>query len=502
MGISRDDLAAILNEIAVIDSSGGLPDKVTGITQDSRLVEAGFIFAARRGAQSRGLDYVDNAVKLGAVLVVTDEAIPKGLQLPAIRVKDFHLALVILSHLVYGYPSQKITVIALTGTNGKSSCAFLLKSIFETAGYKCGLIGTNGYFDGEKWIQSTLTTPDIDRICALLSRAIDNDCKYVVMEASSHALSLGRLEGIRFAGAGFTNLTSEHLDFHKCMEEYSDAKALLFKHLPDDSLAVINVGDRWGERMIKASRCRVMTFARADVKADLNVQLLASTMKGGRFLIEYNSGSFEVNTPLIGAFQGENIALCATMGLGLGLPTDVITKGVASLPLVEGRMEPVDRGQSFAVYTDYSHTPDSLENALKSARNLGGKRLIVVFGCGGNRDRSKRPLMGAVAAELADKVIITSDNPREEEPASIIKEILTGIPVQSWNKVESVVDRRDAIKRAINIAQANDIVILSGKGHEVYQEINRVRKPFDDRKIAAEEIDRLTEAGIISKKKG
>lgn len=501
MGISREELVSVFEEIGAVEIKGILPGNVTGITQDSRLVETGFIFAARSGARSRGLDYIESAAEQGAVLVVTDEDIPPGSPLPVVRVGDFHSALVKLSHKIYGDPSRKVRIIALTGTNGKTSCAFLMKSILEAAGYKCGLMGTTGYFDGAEWLSATLTTPDIDRVCALLARTIRNRCDYVVMEVSSHALALGRVDGLKFAAGGFTNLTSEHLDFHETMEDYADTKALLFKQLPPEGIAVINIGDRWGKKMVDASRCRIVKYAGTGTWADVTVHNTGHTMKGGRFSIRYGGGAFDVRTRLVGDFQGENIALCATLGLTLGIPIEAIITGVSNLSLVEGRMEPVDRGQSFAVFVDYSHTPDSLENALKSARNLGGERLIVLFGCGGNRDRTKRPLMGAIAAELADRIIITSDNPRDESPGMIIEEILEGIPSHLLDKVESIIDRRKAIERAITSAYDNDILLLSGKGHETYQEINRVRRPFDDREVASELIEKVIGSKSVIKKK-
>ena len=481
----------ILEELNIIEESGEIPGAVTGITQNSRLVEKGFVFAARSGQKTSGMTYIQDAIDRGASVVVTSEPIPTGIKIPVVRVSDFRKALVHLSHAIYRNPSERVKLIGITGTNGKTSSTYLIRAILKAAGETCGLIGTIGYDNCKSRIDASLTTPDIDQICALLSHAADEGCKWVVIEVSSHALALGRIVGLRFVAAGFTNLSREHIDFHKSISAYGATKAKLFQQLPAEGIAVVNNGDPWGKVMADAADCKVITYGAPGVEADLNVEVIDQQLSGGRFKLRYGKESFEVETPLIGAYQGQNIALCAGLAFGLGFTKEAVIHGVAGMSAVEGRMEKVRAGQSFTVLADYSHTPDALQNAINSLRPLCKGRIIVVFGCGGNRDRTKRPIMGRITSQLADRIIVTSDNPRDESPEVIISEIIAGISPDKRMFTNVIIDRREAIRKAVSIAQDIDIVLIAGKGHETCQEILGEKRPFDDRRIAVEELAKI-----------
>ncbi|MFH0765236.1 MAG: UDP-N-acetylmuramoyl-L-alanyl-D-glutamate--2,6-diaminopimelate ligase [Calditrichota bacterium] len=468
-----------------LEVQGQLPQFVTGVTQDSRLVQPGNIFIALKGGQAEGWDYVTEAHRRGAALIITAEPISLDLDLPVIRVENIRQTLVRLACRIYQYPFRKLQLIGITGTNGKTSTTYFIRSILREAGYNCGLIGTIGYYNGRSWTPANLTTPDIDALCRMLAEMVDNGCSFGVMEVSSHGLTLGRTDDIEFAAAGFTGLSLEHQDFHPSMDAYAAAKAQLFERLSRDSLAVVNVGNLWGRRMLEKCRSRVITYSRNHNEADLIVKPLSATLKGSRFQLAGKDLQLEIATPLIGGFQGENIALAVGLTWGLGIPEAALAKGIAAVKTVAGRMERVDCGQPFGVLVDYSHTPDALENALKSLRPLCPGRIIAVFGAGGNRDRAKRPLMGQVVANLADRVIITSDNPRFEDPLAIIDDILNGIADDKLKNVTIEPDRGNAIGCAVNEAQDDDIVLIAGKGHENYIEVKGSRSHFDDRETAA-----------------
>ena len=508
------DLKIILTGIDVLEIRGDLPERVTGIAQDSRRIKPGWLFAARLGEQASGLAFAGNARARGAVALMTDAELPAELPLPALRVKCFRPALARLSQAIYGDPSRKLKLLGITGTNGKTTTIHLLKGIVEARGGRCGLIGTVGYDTGARLMDASLTTPDIDLLSDLLAEMVDAGCDYAAVEVSSHALAQERVAGLSFAGAGFTNLTRDHLDYHQSFEEYAAAKARLFQMMESGGVAVINSADAWGETMAEAARGRVARFSsRPPVKADVTVATLGHSANGGHFRLTISGDSwlaqqaglggdsgrakkngpisFEVVTPLVGLYHGENMALAAALMLGLGFSVPEVQRGIAAVKSVPGRLEAVRRGQPFAVFVDYSHTPDALQSALKSLRPLCPNRLTVVFGCGGNRDREKRPLMGRIAAELADTIVITSDNPRQEKPAEIIAEIRQGVPPGSHDRIITEVDRRTAIRTALEKAEAGDAVLIAGKGHETYQETAGVRRPFDDRAVAGEALQEM-----------
>jgi len=485
------EINSILNQIGVIETRGDLPAQVSGITQDSRLVQPGYIFAARSGSTVCGVDFIPAAADRGAIIVITDEILPDICPLPSVRVTDFRQALVRLSKAVYGDPSACLNLIGVTGTNGKTTSVHLIRSILEAAGERCGLISTVGYDTGQRHLDAPLTTPDIDRLCELLREMVDAGCLWAVMEVSSHALVQGRVEGLNFNAAGFTNLTRDHLDFHGSLEAYAAAKAKLFNMMDPDGAAVINIGDPWGKAMVEAACGTVTTYGMEGAGGDLTVTSLEHSLDGGQFRLDWSGGSAKVLTSLIGDYHGENIALAAGVALGFGIDIGDILRGVEALKIIPGRMEAVSVGQPFAVLVDYSHTPDALERALSSLRPLCRGSIIVVFGCGGDRDRSKRPEMGRVASRSADRVIVTSDNPRSEDPKAIAADIARGRTSGPGSSTEVELDRRAAIHKALSIADEGDAVLIAGKGHETYQEIQGIRRSFDDRMVASEELARL-----------
>jgi len=503
------NIRQVLDSKNIIKSCGRMPLNVTGITQDSRLIKKGFVFIARSGGRVNGLNFIRRAEKQGASLVVTDQKLPDDISLPAVRVKDLHEAVLRLTKHIYDDPTSSLKLIGITGTNGKTTSVHLIRSILECAGEKCGMLSTLGYFTTIRNIPADLTTPDVDKLGSILCEMVEAGCGWAVMEVSSHALIQGRTDGIRFAAAGFTNLTQEHLDYHQSMEDYAAAKASLFAKLTKDDWGIVNNGDPCGEVMIKASKGKVITYTSKENEADIHVTTLEHSLSGGHFrldlsdrfreIISCSERSLDVRTPLIGEYHGENIALAAGIALCMGFELANIKAGIEKLKSVQGRMERVEMGQPFGVLVDYSHTPDALKNALSSIRTLCTKKLTVVFGCGGDRDRTKRPEMGLVASEIADQVIITTDNSRSERPGSIAEEIMSGIKRRGRRSASVELDRRLAIRQSFKDATNGDVVLISGKGHESYQDIDGVRLDFDDRLIAAEELDLL---GWTNQEKG
>jgi len=480
----------LLSVVDVMQIQGKLPNFVTGITQASQLIEPGFVFFARSGSKCNGLDFAEDAARSGAALIITALPLPPKLPLPAVRVIDERLSLVKLAHLIYNYPSKSLILIGVTGTNGKTSSVHLIRSIVEASGAKCGMLSTIGYWTGARFVAPQLTTPDIDRICALLSEMVEAGCRYVVMEVSSHALDQGRVEGLEYKVAAFSNLSLDHIDYHSTFEAYGNAKLKLIDMQPQDSVTVVNLGDAWGKRFAQTAKGRLITFKKIDDDDDDDVIMKLRTARcdgsGGEYRLKGLGTEFTVKTPLVGEFQGENIALAAAVALGLGFDSQTIIHGIEALKCVPGRMEAISAGQPFTVVVDFCHTPDALQRALTSLRNLRPRTLAVMFGCGGDRDKTKRPKMGFIAAQVADKVIITSDNPRSEPPQAICDEIYAGVPVELHSKVRIIPDRRQAIFQIISEAKAGDIIILAGKGAETTLEAQSVKTPFDDRLTARE----------------
>jgi UDP-N-acetylmuramoyl-L-alanyl-D-glutamate--2,6-diaminopimelate ligase len=466
---------------------------VTAVTYDSRRAVAGSVFVALRGLKADGAEFAAQAAARGAALIVSESRRPDGTDVPWLIVSDARLALALLADNFYAHPSRRMMVIGVTGTNGKTTTAYLLASILDAAGLKAGLLGTVTYRLGGEEREASRTTPEAPDVQQLLDEMIRQGCKSAVMEVSSHALALKRVDGMRFAAGIFTNLTRDHLDFHEDMENYFLAKRRLFELLPDDGPGVINLDDPRGAALLDVSK-QVVTFAIGKA-ADVTPGPLEFTLAGLSFDVRTPRGTVRVESKLVGRPNVYNILAASATAVAIGLPLDAIAQGIKALPGVPGRFEVVSPADhEVTVVVDYAHTDDALRNLLETARPLAPRRLVTVFGCGGDRDTTKRPLMGMVAARMSDVVVITSDNPRSEEPQRIIEEIKRGIPagVQGGRApdVQTIVDRREAIERAVEQAEPGDVVLIAGKGHEKYQQIGDRVLPFDDGAIARQALDR------------
>ncbi len=490
------ELRELLAGADVIEVTGDPTVEITGLAYDSRQAREGSLFFAYPGATVDGHAYAGAAAQAGATAVVCE----RELELPPFvvqaRVSDARATMAHAAVRLYDDPTAEVRVIGITGTNGKTTSAFLVRHILERSGVQCGLLGTVKRVIGGVEEEVERTTPEAIDLQATFRRMADAGDRACAMEVSSHALTLNRVDGIRFAVGAFTNLTQDHLDFHADMEDYFLAKRRLFAGERAEH-AVVNVDDRYGDKL--AAEFEATTFsAGGDERADLRAVDVSFDATGSSFRCLSADGSeVEVALPLPGRFNVEN-ALCAIACVtSLGIDLAAAAAALADADRVPGRFEPVDEGQPFGVLVDYAHTPDSLENVLVSARQITEPdgRLICVFGCGGDRDRDKRPLMGEVVARLADVAIATSDNPRSEEPGAIIDEILAGMtsPTRAASAVDVEVDRRAAIAMALDRASAGDTVVIAGKGHEQGQEFEGGRKlPFDDREVAREALLELT----------
>ncbi len=480
--------------------------EITTVTYDSRQAAAGSIFVALQGVHADGGTFVRDAVARGAVAVVSEAAAPANAGVAWFRVPDARLALAGLAAALYGNPSEELTLVGITGTNGKTTTSYLLASIFEAAGVRCGRIGTVGYRIADRELDAPRTTPEAPELNRMLREMVTQGCGACVMEASSHALALRRTDRLRFAAAIFTNLTRDHLDFHRNMEEYFVAKRRLFELLPEIGVAITNLDDRRGAEIAAGAR-RPVTYA-IDAPADVRPGPLAFSLDGLSFEARTPRGTLRLSSRLVGRPNAYNILAAAAAAMALDVPFSAIETGIRQLDAVPGRFQVVsDPADDVRVVVDYAHTDDALKNLLETARTLTSERLITVFGCGGDRDRTKRPLMGAVAARLSDLIIVTSDNPRSEDPDQIIDEIKRGIVVPAdrvppkgasvasgFNRTGqpaakstpylAVTDRKAAIERAVRDARAGDLVLIAGKGHEKYQVIGDRVLPFDDVEVA------------------
>ena len=464
----------------------GLDTPCTGVVYDSRAVTPGSVFVALQGLRADGAAFVPQAVAAGAAAVVVAAGVVPAAGAAWLPVSDPRLALALLAAEFNGHPSRSMRVVGVTGTNGKTTTAYLVRAILEAAGIKCGLMGTVSYCIGDREIEASRTTPEAPDVQGLLREMLAEACGACVMEVSSHALALRRVDGMQFAAGVFTNLTRDHLDFHGNMESYFVAKRRLFELLPPSAPAVVNLDDPRGPAFADAAGTRV-TYAIGKT-ADVTPGPLSYSLHGLAFDVRLPQGVVHVKSTLVGKPNVYNILAAAGVTAAIGIPLDAIEKGLARLTGVPGRFEVVSRPKDdITVVVDYAHTDDALRNLLETARPMATRRLITVFGAGGNRDRTKRPLMGMVAARLSDVVIITSDNPRGEDPAQIIEEVMRGAEPetrQSGARVVTVVERGDAIRRAVAEAAAGDVVLIAGKGHEQYQGIGGTSFPFDDGAVA------------------
>lgn len=465
--------------------------EVKAVTCDSRQVRMGSLFVAVPGVKADGRTFIEDAVNRGAAVVVAETAPDKAQDVPVLVVKDARVALAELAARFHGHPTQKLNVVGITGTKGKTTTSWLVRSIFQAAGEKVGLLGTIDYQLGTRTIASPMTTPPPEELQKYFAEMTLAGCKSAVMEVSSHALAQARTHGIRFAAGVFTNLTRDHLDYHKTQAAYRAAKGRLFEQLSTKSVAAINADDPASEYMAGRADGRVVTYS-LEKKAAVMGAIERFDFSGMRLKVWLGTEELLIRSRLIGRHNAYNLLAAAATTWAMGYDLDKIQAGLESLAAVPGRLEPVDAGQPFTVAVDYAHTEDSLRNVLTCLRPIADAqngRLIVVFGCGGDRDKGKRPKMGTAAEELSDFFILTSDNPRSEQPLAIIKDIEAGIENQSKYLVEP--DRLSAIKIAVRMAQAGDVVVIAGKGHEPYQIVGDQVRPFDDRLAAREIIERM-----------
>ena len=491
--LSATLVAHALTSASAAEARGVARSTVTGVAYDSRRVAPGHVFVALRGLKADGSAFARQALERGAIVVVSEQDAPADVRDHWVQVSDGRLALALLADGYQRHPSGEMTVVGITGTNGKTTTAHLVASIFDTAGWTCGVLGTVGYRIGNELREATHTTPEAPDVQALLREMVDRGCRACAMEVSSHALALRRVDGMTFAAGIFTNLTRDHLDFHADMEAYYQAKRRLFEMLPEGAPALINADDPRAASLAETC-CRPVTYG-ISRPADVMPGPLSFSLEGLRFDVRTPRGSLHVASSLVGRPNVYNILAAVSAAVALGLPFDVIERGVAALPGVPGRFEVVSGpGDGVTVIVDYAHTDDALRNLLETARSLTRGRLITVFGCGGDRDRTKRPLMGAVAGRLSDFILITSDNPRSEDPAGIIEQVLRGITPDTRRdreqRVLTIADRREAIAKAIQLARAGDLVLIAGKGHEKCQVIGDRVLPFDDVAVARESLGR------------
>jgi UDP-N-acetylmuramoyl-L-alanyl-D-glutamate--2,6-diaminopimelate ligase len=478
--------------------------EIRDLAYDSRRVGPGTLFFCFPGERTDGHDFAPAAVEAGASALVVER--PLELDVPQAQVEDARAAMAPIAATFNGDPTAELGVVGITGTNGKTTTAFLIRHLLESAGHPCGLLGTVQQVVGGRVEEVERTTPEAIDLQRTFDRMLSSGDEYCAMEVSSHALVLRRADAIHFAVKAFTNLSQDHLDFHADMEDYFEAKRLLFSGeggAPiielEGGISVINVDDPYGGRLAEDLNCgsggECISYSAAGGNANLSARGVAFDAAGSRFLCITPEGSIEVATPLPGDFNVANALAALAVVHALGLDLREAAAALASAEQVPGRFESIDEGQRFAVVVDYAHTPDSLENVLTAARRLAGGRLISVFGCGGDRDREKRPLMGKAGAELSDVAVVTSDNPRSEDPASIIEQIEAGIDRDAAAEVVVEQDRRAAIALALGRADEGDVVVIAGKGHEQGQEFEDGRKvPFDDRDVAREELRKLKAA--------
>ena len=490
-------LADLLSQVAVVEIHGKIDVDVVQISADSRTLKPGSLFVAISGSREDGVRFIPEAIKRGASAVVLSTESARQVDLDSVDatvivVTDVRAAAADLAAKFFGHPSKEMRVAGVTGTNGKTTTTFLIQHICEAEMLRCGLIGTIRYKIGERVLPAARTTPDALETQGLLAQMRDAGCKSVAMEVSSHAIHQKRVRGVEFDTAVFTNLTQDHLDYHKTMDAYFEAKAELLLGLGAQRFkpgkAVVNIDDRYGSQLadrLEREGVAAITFGQG-ARADFRASAVRTEFNGSSFQLDALGKSWLVRVPLIGKFNVMNAlaALAASHAMGVDLRSAVLA--IASAPSVPGRLEPVPGRRAFKVFVDYAHTDDALKNVLQTLRALQPRKIITVFGCGGDRDRAKRPLMGAAAAELSDFSIVTSDNPRSENPESIIHEIVSGMRGAA---MEVILDRKEAICRAVQIAEDHDIVLIAGKGHETTQVTGSRVEPFSDLAVAQSAID-------------
>jgi UDP-N-acetylmuramyl-tripeptide synthetase len=482
-------LKDILYKVAIESVHGSTNVAIGKIEFDSRKIEKNDVFVAIRGSISDGHDYIQKALELGAVAIVCD-SFPDKFEngITYAQVKDTNKALAFMAANYFEHPSKDLKLVGITGTNGKTTIASLLYQLFKKAGFKVGLLSTVKILVDDKEYKTTHTTPDSITINHYLREMIKEGVEYCFMEVSSHGIHQKRTEGLHFVGGVFTNLSHDHLDYHPTFAEYRDVKKSFFDHLPKTAFALSNIDDKNGAVLLQNTVAKKRTYA-LKTYADYKAQILENQLSGLLLKIEGN----EVWVKLIGTFNAYNVLAIYGTAIELGLDSLEALRLLSELESVSGRFQYIVSATNVTAIVDYAHTPDALENVLKTINDIRTKKeqVITVVGCGGNRDKTKRPIMAGIASALSDKVVLTSDNPRNEDPDVIISEMEKGVSAQDYNKVLTITDRKQAIKTACQLAQPNDIIIIAGKGHETYQEIKGVRNDFDDMKIVKETLEQL-----------
>jgi len=476
-------LQELLEAVEPVEIAGDTSCEITGIAYDSRRAAPGWLFVALHGEKADGAAYIEDAIQRGAVAVISQTPCAAGGSFPCIQVADARLTLSKLASAFYGHPADRLCTVGITGTNGKTTISFMLREIFKAAGRRPGLLGTVRYEIGDRVIPAARTTPESLDVQSMFSQMERAGCDSAVMEVSSHALSQHRVHGILYDAAVFTNLTQDHLDYHGTLEEYFLAKSRLFNQVR--RFAVINGDDPWGKRLLDEKKHLAgrisYGFQEGSNVRGINPE---TDTNGSRMRVQSPWGEVEISLQLIGRFNLYNALAAFAAAAALGIPVETIVKALADMQCVPGRLEAVENSKGKRVFVDYAHTDDALKNVLETLREITPGKLIVVFGCGGNRDKGKRPLMGKVAARLADYSIITNDNPRNEIPEKIAADIAGGF--DSERKYETVLDRKAAIARGLELTGKKDILLVAGKGHETYQEFNGAIFPFDDREAVRE----------------
>ena len=477
-------ISKLISGIKPINIIGDVDKEIVGVNIDSRKIEANHLFIAVKGTQVDGHRYIETAIEKGAVAVLCED-LPqeKAAHVTYIQVQDTTQAAGVVATVFYGEPSKKVQLVGVTGTNGKTTIATLLYNLFRKLGYKCGLLSTVCNYIEDEAVPADHTTPDPIALNYLLSRMVEAGCEYVFMECSSHAIAQKRIAGLHFAGGIFTNLTRDHLDYHKTFENYRDAKKAFFDSLPKTSFAITNADDKNGMYMVQNTKATVKTYSTRSL-ADFKARIIECHFEGMYLEIDGR----EVGVRFIGKFNVSN--LLAVYGASVMLkqqPEDILL-ALSTLHSVSGRLEPIYSPEGFTCIVDYAHTPDALENVLLAIHDvLNGKgKVITVCGAGGNRDKGKRPLMAQEAIKQSDKVILTSDNPRFEDPQDILNDMKEGLNNAQLKKTLTIVDRKEAIRTACSLAQKGDVVLVAGKGHEDYQEINGVKNHFNDKEVLYE----------------
>ena len=486
------ELTKLINSVHTVQVAGEVERKdINGIFYDSRKVKHGSLFVALSGYRTDGHRFVLDAISKGAIAVIieNDSIIPGEIfthnNVTKILVRNSRRALAEISNAFYKNPSETLKLIGITGTKGKTTTAWLIKHILAVAGYKSGLLGTIANYIGDQKLPASLTTPESCELHELFQKMIKQECTYAVMEVSSHALSLDRVYGLNFRNAIFTNLSLDHLDFHETLDKYFEAKNILFRSLSEDAFAIVNGDDEKTNAVLAATPAKKLVYGQKS-GADFRISDIKLGLSKTEFILHYQNKPYAIESKLFGVFNTYNIAAAFASAMCNGIAPEVIIEAIASAPQVPGRFEVLSNGKKQAI-VDYAHTPDSLQKTLENIRLIIGntRPLVTVFGCGGNRDTTKRPVMGKIATELSDSVIVTSDNPRREEPNAIIEDIVKGI-----TKTNYIVnpDREEAIRQAIKKSEENAVILIAGKGHEDYQILGETKHPFSDTLIAQNEL--------------